>query len=119
MKIYSRIILVTTGSGIGPCLSSLADDNRPAMRILWQTRSPLKTYGQGVLDLIQHMDTNPVILDTTQQGNRKDMLPHVIRLFKDFNAEAVFVISNPKTTNHLVYELNRRGILAMGPIFDS
>ena len=34
-------------------------------------------------------------------------------------AEAVCVISNPKTTKSLVYELERRGILAMGPIFDS
>ncbi|KAK5941745.1 hypothetical protein PMZ80_005696, partial [Knufia obscura] len=119
MKLYSRMILVTTGSGIGPCLSYLGDDNRPKMRVLWQTRSPVKTYGQGIIDLVHHMDENPVILDTTQQGNRKDMLPHVIKLYKEFKAEAVCIISNPKTTNHLVYELSRRGILAMGPIFDS
>lgn len=113
------MILVTTGSGIGPCLSFLGDDNRPKMRVLWQTRDPERTYGQDIIKLVHEMDPHPIIMDTTKTGRRFDMLPRVIKLYKEFNAEAVCIISNPKTTKHLVYELERRGILAMGPIFDS
>ncbi|KAK4161130.1 hypothetical protein QBC43DRAFT_100178 [Cladorrhinum sp. PSN259] len=119
LRMYSRIIVVTTGSGIGPCLSFIADENRPKMRVLWQTRSPLATYGQRTLELVKKMDENPVIIDTSAKGKREDMLPVVLRLYKEFDAEAVCVISNPRMTRELVYGLESRGVLAYGPIFDS
>ncbi|KAK4203923.1 hypothetical protein QBC40DRAFT_273612 [Triangularia verruculosa] len=118
-RMFSRIIVVTTGSGIGPCLSFLEDENRPKMRVLWQTRSPLKTYGQRTLDLVSRMDQQPVIIDTSEKGKREEMLPQVLRLVKEFDAEAVCVISNPAVTKEVVFGLEMRGILAYGPIFDS
>ena len=119
MRMFHRIILVTTGSGIGPCLSFVADANRPAMRVIWQTRSPLKTYGQPVLDLVACMDPDPIIIDTSTAGKRMDMLPRVIQLYRDFDAEVVCVISNPVMTKKIVFECESRGIPAFGPIFDS
>lgn len=118
MRVFKRVIVVTTGSGIGPCLSFLGDDNRPDLRVLWQTRAPLKTYGQEVLDLVHRMDNNPIVLDTDQCG-RVDMLPIVQRQVQEFDAEAVCVISNPVLTRRIVYELEARGVPAFGPIFDS
>ncbi|EED19622.1 integral membrane protein TmpA [Talaromyces stipitatus ATCC 10500] len=118
MRLYERIIVVTTGSGIGPCLSFLGDGNRPAMRVVWQTRSPLKTYGQGIIDLVKQMDPNPLVMDTDMTG-RVDMVPIIESMAMEFRAEAVCVISNPKLTKKLVYDLETRGLVAMGPIFDS
>ncbi|EEA27205.1 hypothetical protein TMatcc_004517 [Talaromyces marneffei ATCC 18224] len=118
MRLYERIIVVTTGSGIGPCLSFLGDGDRPAMRVVWQTRSPLKTYGQGIIDLVKHMDPDPLVMDTDLTG-RVDMVPIIERMANEFGAEAVCVISNPRFTKKLVYELETRGLVAMGPIFDS
>lgn len=118
MRVFKRVIVVTTGSGIGPCLSFLGDDNRPALRVVWQTRAPHKTYGQRVLDLVRVMDPDPVMIDTDQSG-RVDMLPVVQRQVREFEAEAVCVISNPVLTRHIVYELEARGTPAFGPIFDS
>ncbi|KAJ5874226.1 uncharacterized protein N7529_002656 [Penicillium soppii] len=118
MRVFRRVIVVTTGSGIGPCLSFLGDDNRPALRVLWQTRAPLKTYGEGVMDLVRKMDSDPIILDTDQCG-RIDMVPIILQQIKDFDAEAVCVISNPVLTGRIVYELEARGTPAFGPIFDS
>jgi len=117
-RMFPRIIVVTTGSGIGPCLSFIDDENRPEMRVVWQTRSPLATYGERTMALVRRMDANPVILDTTRTG-RVDMLPMVLGLYKEFGAEAVCVISNAKMTKSLVYSLEMRGIPAYGPIFDS
>ncbi|CAG7928912.1 unnamed protein product [Penicillium olsonii] len=118
MRVFRRVIVVTTGSGIGPCLSFLGDENRPALRVLWQTRAPRRTYGEGVLDLVRKMDPTPIILDTDQCG-RVDMIPLILQQVKDFDAEAVCVISNPVLTGRIVYELEARGTPAFGPIFDS
>ncbi|SPQ17701.1 0b3530c3-3ac1-4aea-a445-1680822ce573 [Thermothielavioides terrestris] len=117
-RMFERIVVVTTGSGIGPCLSFIEDARRPAMRVVWQARSPLETYGQRTLDLVRRMDAEPVIIDSKVSG-RVDMLPVVLRLYKDFGADAVCVISNAKMTKSLVYSLETRGIAAYGPIFDS
>lgn len=118
MRVFKRVIIVTTGSGIGPCLSFLGDENRPELRVLWQTRAPLKTYGQEVLDLVHRMDANPIIMDTDKTG-RVDMVPIIQRQLREFEAEAVCVISNPVVTGKIVFELESRGVPAYGPIFDS
>ncbi|KAL1968641.1 hypothetical protein VTN77DRAFT_1467 [Rasamsonia byssochlamydoides] len=118
MRVFRRVIVVTTGSGIGPCLSFLGDEHRPALRVVWQTRSPLQTYGQAVIDLVRRMDPDPLVIDTDKSG-RVDMLPIVRRLVGDFEAEAVCVISNPVLTKNLVFGLEARGVPAFGPIFDS
>ncbi|KAJ4287914.1 hypothetical protein N0V88_007534 [Collariella sp. IMI 366227] len=118
LRMFERIIVVTTGSGIGPCLSFLEDERRPMIRVVWQTKSPLKTYGKRTLELVRRMDEEPVVMDTSVMG-RVDMLPVVLGLYKEFGAEAVCVISNPAMTKNLVYGLETRGIAAYGPIFDS
>jgi hypothetical protein len=116
--LFKRILLVTTGSGMGPCLSLLSAANRPPIRILWQTRSPLKTYGEEVLSMIAMVDKNAVVIDSDKHG-RQDMFPLAWDMFKDFNAEAVFVISRPNIVQKLVFEFEARGIPAFGPVFDS
>lgn len=118
MRVYKRLIIVTTGSGIGPCLSFIGDQKRPDLRVMWQTRSPLTTYGQDVIDLTRIMDPEPLILDTNLTG-RIDMVPMIQREFKTFDAEAVCVVSNPRLTQRIVFDLESRGIPAFGPIFDS
>ncbi|KAK9576710.1 hypothetical protein V6Z96_000239 [Aspergillus fumigatus] len=118
MRVFKRIIIVTTGSGIGPCLSFLGDENRPALRVVWQTRSPLRTYGRDVFNLVKKLDDDPVIIETNQSG-RVDMLPIIRKLYTEFEAEAVCVISNPVVTKRVVFDLESGGIPAFGPIFDS
>jgi len=118
LRLFNRIIIVTTGSGIGPCLGFLGDENRPLIKVIWQTRSPERTYGPEVLDLVHEMGPDPIIMDTTRDG-RVDMLPVVRQQVKEFEAEAVFVISNPAMTQKVIYEFESQGIPAYGPIFDS
>ncbi|KAF3767283.1 hypothetical protein M406DRAFT_61234 [Cryphonectria parasitica EP155] len=118
MRLFSRIIVVATGSGIGPCVALIDDDNRPSMRVIWQTRSPLKTYGQRTMDLVHRLDSDPLVIDTNVSG-RVDMVPSIMRLYEETNAEAVCIISNGVMTKKLVFDLERRGVRAYGPIFDS
>lgn len=117
--LFPRILLITTGSGIGPCLSSLLD--RPQnqfIRLVWSTRSPLATYGADLLASVYAADPDALIIDTDEVG-RPDLVRMAYGLWKDTRAEAVFVLSNETVTRKVVYGLRGRGVLAVGPIFDS
>ena len=47
------------------------------------------------------------------------MVKLTYRLVKEFNAEAVCIISNQKLTQKVVYGMTSRGIPAFGAIWDS
>ncbi len=47
------------------------------------------------------------------------MVALTYQLVLESNAEAVFIISNPKVTKKVVYGMETRGIPAYGAIFDS
>ena len=57
-------------------------------------------------------------LDTRKQG-KPDMVALSYKLYKEFNAEAVCIISNQKLTQKVVYGMTSRGIPAFGAIWDS
>ncbi len=116
-KLFKKIVVVATGSGIGPTLSLMAADVTPR-RVLWSTPNPEITYGKGIIDTVLRADPNAVIWNTRTQG-RPDMVAITYRLFRESDAEAVFIISNPKLTRKVVYGMESRGIAAYGAIFDS
>lgn len=116
-EIFRKVVLVTTGSGIGPCLSMLS--SRPSnCRILWSTPNPLQTYGQSVIEEVLKADPEAIMIDTRVSG-RPDMVVLTYHLYLEAKAEAVFVVSNPSLTRKVVYAMESRGIPAFGPIWDS
>ena len=118
--IFKSVVLVTTGSGIGPCLNllTLALSNRPSVRVLWSTPKPLETFGEEIVGNVRAADPDAVIWDTKVFG-RPDMVGLTWQLLQESQAEAVFVISNPKVTKMVVYALESRRVAAYGPVFDS
>ena len=118
VSLFTKALVVVTGSGIGPCLSLLASDARPPLRVLWQTRNPRKTYGDKILDTVAQLDPDAVVIDTDEHG-RQDMMAISWSLAQEFGAEAVFVISRPGLVRKIVYGFEARGIPAYGPVFDS
>lgn len=120
IRLFHRIVLVATGSGIGACLAFLAEQKkRPSMRLLWQTRTPARTYGSEVLALVHQLDPGPMIVDTDKCGRRVDLVPMIADIYHESQAEMVCVISNQRLTEEVLYRLRSRGIAAMGPLFDS
>ena len=115
--VFRRIVLVTTGSGIGPCLSFLTSHPIPC-RLLWSTPNPVSTYGEDVMRAVAKADPEAMIVDTRASG-RPDVVALTYHLYLETKAESVFVISNPYLTSKLVYGLESRGIPAYGPIWDS
>ncbi|KAF5356578.1 hypothetical protein D9758_008246 [Tetrapyrgos nigripes] len=116
-KLFKRIVVVATGSGIGPCLSLLYADVTPR-RVLWSTPNPSTTFGDKIVEAVTKADPNALIWNTRPQG-RPDMIKLTWQLVQESNAEAVFIISNPKITRKVVYGMESRGIAAYGAIFDS
>lgn len=117
--LFPRILILTTGSGIGPALSSLLE--RPAAqfaRLIWSTRSPLATYGQDILDLVKKADPDALVLDSDKVG-RVDLLGVVERERRREGVDAVFVLSNRKLTGVVVKGVEEGGGRAYGPIWDS
>ncbi|KAF9534971.1 hypothetical protein CPB83DRAFT_755198 [Crepidotus variabilis] len=116
-RLFKRVVIVATGSGIGPCLSLLYADVTPR-RVLWSTPHPEQTYGRKVFNAVVKADPDAVIWNTRTLG-RPDMVALTHQLVEQSNAEAVFIISNPKVTRKVVYGMESRGIPAYGAIFDS
>lgn len=117
---FRKVVVVTTGSGIGPCLNLIALHNKrkPECRILWSTPFPVETYGKEIVETVYDCDREAVVWDTKKQG-RPDLLGMAWQLYQECGAEAVYVISNPRVTKEIVYGLESRGIPAFGPVFDS
>ncbi|KAL8649913.1 MAG: hypothetical protein Q9226_005372 [Calogaya cf. arnoldii] len=115
--VFRRVVLVTTGSGIGPILSMLVSHPLPC-RLLWSTPDPERTYGESIMESVCKADPDAMIINTRASG-RPDMVALAYHLYVQSNAEAVFCISNPKLTRKVVYGMESRGIPAYGPIWDS
>ncbi|KAJ7117428.1 hypothetical protein C8R44DRAFT_854321 [Mycena epipterygia] len=116
-KLFKKIVVVATGSGIGPCLSLFYADVTPR-RIFWSTPNPEVTYGKKIMKAVKKADPEAWIWDTKKSG-RPDMVAVTYKLVVESQAEAVFIISNPKLTRRVVYAMETRGIAAYGAIFDS
>ena len=115
--LFKKIILVATGSGIGPCMPVILEKRIPC-RILWSAKAPLKTYGEEILAAVYDTDPDTVLWDTATQG-RPDLAALAYQMYRESDAECVCVISNKSTTARLVYQMESRGVPAFGPIFDS
>ncbi|MDQ0830824.1 hypothetical protein QF032_002668 [Streptomyces achromogenes] len=115
--LFTKVVYVATGSGIGPCLPHLLAAEVPS-RLVWATRDPRATYGDALVDEILAAQPHAVVHDTSRSG-KPDMVALAYAAYRDFGAEAVICISNRKLTWQVVHGLERRGIPAYGAIWDS
>jgi hypothetical protein len=115
--LFTKVVYVATGSGIGPCLPHLLAAEVPS-RLVWATRDPRTTYGDALVDEILAVQPDALVWDTSRHG-KPDMVRLAYQACRDFGAEAVICISNKKLTWQVVHGLERRGIPAYGAIWDS
>ncbi|MBG6208340.1 hypothetical protein IWQ49_003000 [Labrenzia sp. EL_126] len=115
--LFTKVVYVGTGSGIGPILPHLLKRKVPN-RLIWSTRSPRKTYGDDLINEIESHTEKPLIWDTDAQG-KPDLSALALQAVRESGAEAVIVISNQKLTRKVVYDMESLGIPAYGAIWDS
>jgi hypothetical protein len=116
-KLFSKVVLVATGSGIGPVLGHLLDTSVPS-RLVWVTKNPRVTYGDAFVDEIEAAQPDAMIWDTGALG-KPDVLQLTYAAYVESGAEAVICVSNRTVTWQVVHGLERCGIPAFGPIWDS
>lgn len=115
--LFSKVLYVATGSGIGPVLPHLIGRRVPTA-LIWATREPRKTYGDAIVDEILEHQPDALIWDTDTLG-KPDLSLLAWQGVHQHAAEAVIVISNQSLTEKVVWDLESRGIPAFGAIFDS
>nr|MDT0657058.1 hypothetical protein [Micromonospora sp. DSM 115978] len=115
--LFTRVVYVATGSGIGPVLPHLLARQVPAT-LVWATRSPRVTYGDQLMDEILAAQPDAIVWDTSTQG-KPDLLTMAHAAYARSGAEAVICISNKRLTWQVVHGLERRGVPAYGAIWDS
>ena len=115
--LFNRVVVIATGSGIGPLLGHI---NLPSCetQLIWSTPSPEQTFGKDMINKIKKTIPDAVIHDTKILG-RPDLVKMGYNMAKGFGAEAVIIIANEKITKKVVYGLETRGIPAYGAIWDS
>ncbi len=116
-KLFTKVVIVATGSGIGPVLGHLMDTSVPA-RLVWVTKNPRLTYGDAFVDEIEAAQPDAMVWDTGARG-KPDILALAYAAYIESGAEAVICVSNRTVTEQVVYGLESRGIPAFGPIWDS
>lgn len=116
-RLFDRVVVVATGSGIAPCLSMFQANIHASRRIIWSTPDPEKTYGPKIMSAVLEADPDAVVWDTRVLG-RPDMVALTYDLVVQSKAEAVYIVSNAKVSKDVVYAMETRGIPAYGPIFD-
>jgi len=114
--LFNRLIVIATGSGIGPLLGHIQDPSCPT-RLLWSTKDPENTFG-AMYKLLKQKAPDAVVHDTKVSG-RPDLVKMGFNLAKEFGAEGVIIIANEKITKKVVYGLESRGMPAYGAIWDS
>jgi ferredoxin-NADP reductase len=115
--LFTRVVLVAIGSGIGPLLGHIQIPTCP-FRLVWSTPNPVDTFGKDIVDAVYNADSGAVVHDTKKQG-RPDLVRLTWDAVQSFGAEAVIIISNEKLTKKVVYGMETRGVPAYGAIWDS
>ena len=121
--LFSPLVVVTTGSGIGPCLSFLKARPDYPVRVIWSARAPTQTYGENIMFSVLRADPQALIVDTRKTKMGKEGNPNLSELTwalcRQTQAEAMVIISNPFVTRKTVFDLESRGMAAFGAVFDS
>ena len=119
-QIFKRVVIMTTGSGIGPCMGLFGLCPNTQIRIIWSTPSPKDIFGQKIIDKVRQQDPEAIIWDTRKEGQRRpDLIQMSFDLYTEMDAEAVWFISNRELTRKVIDGLRKRGVPAYAPVFDS
>ena len=115
--LFNRVVVIATGSGIGPVLGHVGQPSCPT-QLIWSTRDPEATFGTDIIRTVRRGIPGAVIHDTRVSG-RPDLVRMGFNMARSFGAEAVIIIANEKITKKVVYGLRTRGMSAYGAIWDS
>lgn len=117
MHMFDRLVLYATGSAIGIWLAWFLQPSRQQFHIIWIGHDIEHSNGPEVLAAVR-MAKGCTIIDTAREP-QPDSVALLHQAYRDLNAEAIFLSSNPDNVEKLVRACRGLGMMAFGPIFDS
>jgi hypothetical protein len=60
-RIFKHIMIVTTGSGIGPYLGAVQNIPNTQVRVIGSTPNPIQTYEEGIVNAVKDVDPRALI----------------------------------------------------------
>jgi hypothetical protein len=122
--LFSSLLLVATGAGIGPLVSLLSSPTISQMRkegkqirVMWCVYDPEASHWQFVQDIIRNVDPMPKVFDSRE--GRPDLEFETQYMKEVCGIEAVMVVSNARVTREIVEGIKEKGGAAYGAVFDS
>ncbi|KAF2847359.1 hypothetical protein T440DRAFT_520932 [Plenodomus tracheiphilus IPT5] len=122
--LFSSLLLVATGAGIGPVLSLLTSPairlmrtQRKLVKVMWTAYAPDAEHWAFVQERIRKVDAEPLVFDS--RVARPDVAFEVGEVVRAWGVEAVMVVSNPRVTEEVVSRIKGQGGAAYGAVFDS
>ena len=116
-RLFGSVVLLVTGSGIGPAMSHIGSDG-VRTHLVWIVRDPNATFGAALVDEVEQFSDGLLIWDTARDG-RPDVEALARRELERTGAEALFVVSNRGLSRRLVRSIRDSGTPAYGPTWDS
>ena len=117
LSMYRRSIIIASGAGMAPYVSALSDQPYERFRLIWIGRSFRECFGDELCDTIFRWQ-NLLLVDTAN-GRRPDLVSLAIDNYRSFEADAIFVGSNPQGTSQILSGCRALNIPAFGPSRDS
>lgn len=119
VHMYSRVVLVATGSGICVFLSFLLQPCAAEVCVVWVTRGVEHNFGREIKEMMSGHPKGKVIVHDTAVAGRPNVAKMAVEAARSWNAEVVVVTSNPQGSRDVVAACKKASIPAFGPIWDS
>lgn len=115
---WNRVFVLTTGAGIAPLIPYVVNSDYLDIHIslIWVARDHAKTYPKFIVDILEPLDD--VILYDTTKNPRPNLCTMTVEKAREFNAEAVFIVSNPQMAYHVSNYVLKQGIPVFASNFD-
>lgn len=115
---WRRVFVLTTGAGIAPLIPYVVNTDylQIAISLVWVARDHANNYPKFLVDILDPI-SNVVLYDTTKMP-RPNLCTLTVEKAREFDAEAVFIVSNPKMAYHVSNYVIKHGIPVFASNFD-
>eukprot|EP01084_Bolivina_argentea_P296315 510321_1 len=115
---WKRCFILATGIGIAPLIPYVlhSDYVQTVISLVWVGRDHAYNYPKFIVDTLVPLD-NVTLYDTTKM-ERLNLCTFTVQKAKEFDAEAVFIVSNPKIAYLVANYVRKNGIPVFASNFD-
>lgn len=120
VRMYKKVALVATGSGICVFLSFLLQSCKDVdVCLVWVAKGIEENFGRDIKEMLSGFPAGKVVVHDTAVAGRPNVGEMAVAAARRWDAEVVVVTSNPEGSRDVVNACEEAKIPAFGPIWDS